>query len=165
MKKLFPLIMLLMTSPAYADGLHHKLSSSVQVTVNAAATNVVRMGNTYTVSGSGVEVTDGTTAGNLGGLGAATNGVNALTTTTASLYGDGDEGLAFSFSEYHFAGDGTTDAPDVGAVSAFSNQTSTAAGALGDGEGTITTGGTIGLTGGDPGSSIVGQFVSEITIR
>ena len=40
------------SSPAFAD-ITHKLSSSVQLTVNAAATQVERVGNTYAVSGNG----------------------------------------------------------------------------------------------------------------
>ena len=43
-------VMSLMTAPAYAD-VTHKLSSSVQLTVDAAATNVQRVGTTYSVSG------------------------------------------------------------------------------------------------------------------
>ena len=45
--------MLLISAPANAD-ITHKLSSSVQLTVDAAATNVQRMGNTYSVSGNNV---------------------------------------------------------------------------------------------------------------
>ena len=44
--------MLLMAAPAHAD-LTHKISSSVQLSVDAAATNVQRIGNSYSVSGSG----------------------------------------------------------------------------------------------------------------
>ena len=47
MKKLIPLVMVAgFSSPAFAD-ITHKLSSSVQLTVNAAATQVERVGNTY----------------------------------------------------------------------------------------------------------------------
>ena len=42
-----------MAAPAHAD-LTHKISSSVQLSVDAAATNVQRIGNSYSVSGSGV---------------------------------------------------------------------------------------------------------------
>ena len=39
----------------------HKLSSSVQLQVNAAATQVERIGSSWSVSGNGVDTTDGTT--------------------------------------------------------------------------------------------------------
>ena len=48
--------MTLMTAPAYAD-ITTKMSSSVQLTVNAAATQVERIGSSYAVSGSNIDVT------------------------------------------------------------------------------------------------------------
>ena len=63
MKKLLPILLLAgFSSPAMAD-LTHKLSSSVQLSVNAAATQVDRVGSTFTISGSNIDTTDGTTAG------------------------------------------------------------------------------------------------------
>ena len=54
MKKFLPLVMLAgFSSPAFAD-ITHRMSSSVQLQTNAAATQVSRIGSTYTVSGSGV---------------------------------------------------------------------------------------------------------------
>ena len=54
MKKLLPILLFAgFSSPAFAD-ITHKLSSSVQLQVNAAATQVERIGSTYTASGSGV---------------------------------------------------------------------------------------------------------------
>ena len=48
-----------MTAPAAnAGALTHKLSSSVQLTVDAAATNVTRLGSNFSISGSGVDTTD-----------------------------------------------------------------------------------------------------------
>ena len=69
--------------PAKAD-LTHKIQSSVQLEVGGASTRAIRVGNSYSISGSGVSTTDGTTAGVVGGLGAHTNGVSALTTVTPS---------------------------------------------------------------------------------
>ena len=55
MKRLLPLAMLLMTAgAANAGGLVTKHASSVQLTVDAAKTTATRMGNSYSVSGSGV---------------------------------------------------------------------------------------------------------------
>ena len=76
----------------------------------------------FSVQFLNVSTTDGTTSGALGGLGAATNGVNALTTVTASQATSGE---AFSFTNSYTQGDAViTTAPTVGEVSAFSNQTS-----------------------------------------
>ena len=41
-----------MGSPAFAD-ITHRMSSSLSLTTNAAATQVERIGSTYSVSGSG----------------------------------------------------------------------------------------------------------------
>ena len=156
--------MLLMAAPAHAD-LSHKISSSVQLTVDAAATNVQRIGNSYSVSGSGV-VTDvggtGTADLNVGGLGTITTGAAAGSFATAT---QATSGNAFSYSNSFTVGDSiVTTAPTVGAVSAYSNQTSTAAG-TGTPAGTITTAGAMTLTAAGSGTSATGQFVTEITVK
>ena len=59
MRRIFPLIMLLMTgsvvAPANAD-LTHRMTSSTQLQVNGAYTDASRIGSTYTVSGSNIKV-------------------------------------------------------------------------------------------------------------
>ena len=58
--------MLLMTAgAAHAGGLVHKMSSSVQLTVDSARTTATRLGSQYSISGSNVNTTDGTTAGTI----------------------------------------------------------------------------------------------------
>lgn len=166
MKKLALLFgMVLMAAPAHAD-LTHKLSSSVQLTVDAAATNVQRIGNSYSVSGNGVtlDVGGGASADlNVGGLGTLSSGVAGGSIPTATQTTDG---ATFSFSNSFTAGDAViTTAPSVGDVSAFSNQTSTAAGSAGTLAGTITSAGAVTLTAGGAGTSATGQYVSEITIK
>ena len=150
---------------ANAGGLVTKHASSVQLTVDAARTTATRIGNSYSVSGSGV-VTDvggtGTADLNVGGLGTISNGAAAGSFATATQATSGD---AFSFSNSFTAGDAViTSAPSTGAVSAFSNQTSYAAGAAGSLAGTIDNAHTMTLTAGDPGSSATGQFITEVTI-
>ena len=55
MKKFIPLLLVAgFSSPAMAD-ITHKLSSSVQLQVNAAATQVERIGSSWSVSGNGVD--------------------------------------------------------------------------------------------------------------
>ena len=65
MKKIYlPFIMLAMAatpSAARAD-ITSRMTSSVQLQVNAAATSMKRMGNSYSISGNNVDTTDGTTA-------------------------------------------------------------------------------------------------------
>ena len=61
MRKFLPIVMLLMAAPAHAD-ITHRLSSSVQLQVNSAATQATRLGNSYSVTGNNVNTTDGTTA-------------------------------------------------------------------------------------------------------
>ena len=69
--------MLLMTaSAANAGGLVTKHASSVQLTVDAARSTATRVGSSYAISGSGVNTTDGTTAGTIS-AGTITSGVLA----------------------------------------------------------------------------------------
>ena len=75
-------------------------------------------------------------------------------------------GNSFSFTQSFTQGDAVaTSAPTVGQVGNFSSQTSTASGSAGDLAGTITTSGAITLVGGGGGTSAIGQFTSEITIK
>ena len=162
MKKLLPLVMILMAAPvANAGGLVHKMSSSVQLTVDSARTTATRLGSQYSVSGSNVNTTDGTTAGTVS-AGTISSGLYDPGTISAT---QATAGEAFSFSSSYLEGDAVpTAAPSVGAVGNFSSQTSYAAGVAGDLEGTIATDGGITITAGGAGSTAVGQFVSEITV-
>ena len=128
-----------------------------------ASTRAVRVGNSYSISGTGVDTTDGTTAGVVGGLGAHTNGVNALTTVTASQSTDGN---AFSFANSYTVGDTVpTSAPTVGEVAAFGDITSEAAGTNTGLAGTITTNGSITISPGAGNTSAIGQVISELQSR
>ena len=153
------------SSPAFAD-ITHKLSSSVQLTVNAAATQVERVGNTYAVSGNGLDSTYGS------GDSAVTNGIGGMTfssgvgTVSATTFTQDVPGASFSLSQSFVQGDALSQsAPTVGAVSNFSDQVSTAAGTAGNLAGTITTSGAMTVTGGGAGTVATGQFVNELTIN
>jgi len=154
--------MLLMTaSAANAGGLVHKMSSSVQLTVDSARTTATRLGSQYSVSGSNVTTSDGSNA-NAVTTGSISSGVYDPGTITAT---QATAGEAFSFSTSFLQGDAVpTSAPSVGAVGNFSSQTSYASGTAGDLAGTIATDGGISITAGGAGSTAVGQFVSEITV-
>ena len=164
MKKLLPLMMILMAAPAAnAGGLVHKMSSSVQLTVDAARTSATRLGSQYSISGSNVGTSDGTTSGMLSG-GTVTSGIYSPGTITSNQL-SATNGEAFSFSASYVQGDAVpTSAPSVGAVPNFGSVTSYAAGSAGDLAGTIATDGAITLTAGGAGTNAVGQFVSEITV-
>jgi hypothetical protein len=162
MKKLLPLAMLLMTaSAANAGGLVTKHASSVQLTVDAARSTAARVGNSYAISGSGVNTTDGSTSGAVS-AGTITSGILAPGTISATQATDGN---AFSFSQSFTQGDAIpTAAPTVGDVPNFSSLTSYTAGTAGALAGTVTTGGALTVTAGGAGTSATGQFVSEITV-
>ena len=163
MKKLFLLlgIFTLGGTAARAD-ITHKMTSSFQLTTNAAATQVERIGSTYTVSGSGVTMAVGDNSGQVGGLGTLTDGVGQGSVATATQTSAGG---AFSFSQSFIEGDviGTT-APSVGAVSPYSSQISTAVGS-GTGTGTVTSAHAVTAVGGGSGTSSIGQFVTELNIN
>ena len=167
MKKFLPILLLFgFGSPAMAD-LTHKLSSSVQLSVSAGATQVERIGTTYSVSGSGVDTTYTPSGGSAvtDGIGSLTvsSGVGAIPTLEATQK---TAGSAFSFSQSFTQGDAiSSSAPSTGAVSNFSNQTSTSSGTAGDLAGTITTAGAVTVTAGGAGTVATGQFVNELTIQ
>ena len=152
--------------PARAD-LTHRISSSVQLDVGAASSRAIRVGNSYSISGKGIDtsVTSGgtTTSDALGGLGAATNGVNAITIPDATQKTAGN---AFTYSTSYSAGDLVpTSAPTVGEVPAFGDVTSTAAGTNTGLSGSVTTAGTITISPGGANTSAIGQVISELTTR
>ena len=163
MKRILPFIMLAMAATplaARAD-ITSRMTSSVQLTVNAAATQMQRVGNSYSISGNNVDTTDGTTA-NTVSAGAIASGVYGPGTIAAT---QDDPGEAFSFSTAFTQGDAlATSAPSVGAVSALSNQLSTGAGTAGSLAGTVTSQGALTIVAGGAGTSATGQFVSELQI-
>ena len=162
MKKLIPVVMLLLTAgAANAGGLVTKHSSSVQLTVDAARTQAARVGSSYSISGSGVNTTDGTTAGTIS-TGTISSGLLAPGNIAATQATDGN---AFSYSQSFTQGDAIpTAAPTVGQVPNFSSLTSYTAGTAGDLAGTVSTTGALTVTAGGAGTTATGQFVSEITV-
>ena len=152
---------LMTTSAAQAGGLVTKHASSVQLTVDAARTQATRIGSSFSISGSNIDTTDGTTA-NTVSAGTITSGIYAPGTIAAT---QDTPGAAFSFSQTYTQGDAVpTVAPTVGAVPNFSNVTSYTAGTASGLAGTVTSAGVLTVTAGGAGTSAVGQFVSEITV-
>ena len=164
---LFGMALLGFTLPARAD-LTHRLTSSVQLQVDAGYTQVSRAANSYSTSGSGVSTTvtpsGGSAASSLGGITAVSNaGVATFTLPDAAQT---TQGNSYSYTQNITTGDAiVTTAADVGDVNGYSNTVSTAPGSAGALAGTLSTAGAIGLTAGGAGTSATGQFVTEITIR
>ena len=153
--------MLLMTSPAMAGGLVTKHSSSVQLNVDAARSTATRIGSSFSISGSNIDTTDGSTA-NTVSAGTITSGVYSPGTIAAT---QDTAGAAFSFSQSYTQADAVpTSAATVGQIPNFGSVTSYTAGTAGDLAGTVTSAGVLTVTAGGAGTSAVGQFVSEVTV-
>ena len=169
MKKFIPLLLVAgFGAPAMAD-ITHSISSSVQLNVNAAATQVERIGNSYSVSGTNIDVTT------LGGMTADTDGAASFADGT---YAVATDATTWAFTENFTVGDAVASGDlTVGEVENYSNQTSTAAGSLtfsldDDGEtytstlaGAIDTVGGITVTPGGAGTSAIGQVTTSLTIE
>ena len=167
MKKLLPLVMLLMTaSAANAGGLVTRHQSSLQHTVDPTRTITSRTANSFAVSGSGVTMDgDGGSLGDadlvVGGFGTLTNGAAAGDFSTAYQTTAGE---AFSYSSSFTAGDANNGTGTVSTVYT--------AGSAGDYSGGSAAPGTIGLDHGltvtgttqGAGTSVTAQFVTEITV-
>ena len=155
------IFLLFLAAPARAD-ITHAITTSTQLTVNAAATQAQRIGSSFSAAGSNVDTTDGTTAGTVS-AGTITSGVYSPGAIAAT---QDTAGAAFSFSQSYTQADAVpTSAPSVGAVGNFSNVTSTAAGVAGSLAGTITSAGVLTLTAGGAGTSAIGSMESALTIK
>ena len=148
-------------NPVRAD-ITSRFASSVQLSVGGAHTTAERIGSSYSISGSNIDTTDGTTAGTVS-AGTIASGVYSPGTIAAT---QDTAGAAFSFTQSYTQADAVpTSAPTVGAVGNFSNQTSTAAGTKDTLAGTITSAGAMTITAGGAGTVATGQHVTELTIK
>jgi hypothetical protein len=147
--------------PARAD-LTHKIQSSISLQVGGSVTTAERLGSSFTISGSGVDTTDGTTA-NTVSAGTITSGVYSPGTIAVTQDTPGE---AFSFSQSYTQADAVpTSAVSVGAVPNFSKITSTSAGTAGDLAGTIASDGTMTITAGGANTLAIGQLTTSLTIE
>jgi len=165
--------MILMSGTTARADIHHRMTTSAALQVDAAQTSVTRAGNTFSISGNNVTTTvtpsGGSAAASLGGISAVSNtGVATFTVPDATQTTAGN---AFSFTTSLTTGDAiSTSAPSTGAVSAYSNQFSSAAGSAGDLAGQVTSAhgfatGDAAPTAGGAGTTMTSQFVSELTVR
>ena len=128
MKRFLPIVMLLMTgalvAPSAKADITSRMTSSVQLTVNSAATQMNRIGSSFSITGNNVDTTDGTTANTIS-AGTITSGVYSPGTIAAV---QDDPGESCSFTQSFIQGDAIdTTGPDIGDVSAYGDQLSTAA--------------------------------------
>ena len=155
------IFLLFLAAPARAD-ITHAITTSTQLSVNAAATQAQRIGSSFSAAGSNIDTTDGTTAGTVS-VGTITSGVYQPGTIAAT---QDNPGAAFSYSQSYTQADAVpTSAPAVGAVGNFSNVTSTGAGVAGSLAGTITSQGVVTITAGGAGTSAIGSVESALTIK
>ena len=173
MRKVFLLFgMILMSGSVARADIHHRMTTSSALTVDAAATSVTRSGNTFSISGNNVTTTvtpsGGSAAASLGGISAVSNtGVATFVVPDATQTTAGN---AFSYTTSVTTGDAIASAPSTGAVAAYSNQYSTAAGSAGDLAGQVTSAhgfatGDSAPSAGGAGTTLTTQFVSELTVR
>ena len=147
--------------PARAD-LTHKIQSSISLQVGGSVTTAERLGSSFTISGSGVDTTDGSTANTIS-AGTITSGVYSPGTIAVTQDTPGE---AFSFSQSYTQADAVpTSAVSVGAVPNFSKITSTASGTAGDLAGTIASDGSMTITAGGANTLAIGQLTTSLTIE
>ena len=104
-----------------------RMTSSVQLQVNAAATQMKRIGSLFSISGNNVDTTDGTTA-NTVSAGTIASGVYSLVLLLQHRMIQVSHSVPTAFTQ----GDAIdTTGPDIGDVSAYGDQLSTAAGTAG----------------------------------
>ena len=168
--KLFITFFLLLFAPASIKAeLIHSLASSTQLTVAGAATVSERIGSTYVVTGTNVQVGSGN-SDVFGGLTAGS--ATAAATMKAGTYDINTAGSAFSFSESWLQGDAI---PAIGSgvdvasgvvadMPAFGETTTQSGGVAGTLAGTILSSGVMTITAGGAGTTATGQFVSTISV-
>ena len=160
MKRLLPLIALLAIAPTARADITHKIQSSIQLTVDGAASQATRIGSSYSVSGSNI------TLDTAGGLGALTAG--SAVGYTAADYSVTTAGDAFSFSESFTEGDATPTATSVTSgvvanIPMLGNTTTTSGGVAGTLAGTIASDSAMTITAGGAGTTAIGQVILSVT--
>ncbi len=162
MKRLALLAIALSFAPTAHADIIHKIQSSIQLTVDGAASQASRIGSTLSTSGNNVTLGTAPTLG-------------SLTPGSAVGYTPGDwsvttAGDAFSYSESFIEGDAT---PSVTTVTSgvtptlpmLGNTTTSSGGVAGTLAGTIASDSAMTLTAGGAGTTAIGQIVTELTVK
>ena len=161
MKKLLPLLLILMSGTAAHASMSTRHQTSLQLSVDSARSITSRTANSYAVSGSGVTL-------DVGGGGSADNLVGGFKTVASGAVTDWHIPTAtaaanstFSFANSFTAGDAST-ATGTNATTYTAGAAGTAAPGLITNAHTVTIAG--GTAGSGSGSTVTGLFVSEVTI-
>jgi hypothetical protein len=145
-KVLLVLSTLFFITPVSAAEITSKITDSVQLKVDAAASQAIRVGGQYSVSGTNIQ---SSTFGGVGGAG---------------TYGINTSGQAFTFSETLIEADTTPASVSTGAIAPYGNITSTAAGSAGSLAGSLSGTGVPTVTAGGAGSSATAQRSIELSV-
>ena len=162
MKRFALLAIALSFAPAARADLTHKIQSSIQLTVDGAASQASRIGSTVSVSGSNVTLGTAPTLSSLTPGSAVGYTPGAWSVTTA--------GDAFSYSESFIEGDATPSATTVssgvvGSLPMLGSTTTTSGGVAATLAGTIASDSALSLTAGGAGTTAIGQIVTELTVK
>jgi hypothetical protein len=150
-KVLLVLSTLFLVNPAGAAEITSKITDSVQLGVQGAAIQTERVGASYSVSGTNIDVT---TLGGVGGAGS---------------YGIDTNGQAFTFSETQRAADTavTTQSVSGGVIASpnlYGNSTTQLAGDKGSLAGSLSGTGVPSVTAGGPGTTATAQRTIELSV-
>ena len=146
MKRLLLAFSLFFAIPTSAAEITSKITDSVQLKVDAAASQAIRVGGQYSVSGTNIQ---SSTFGGVGGAG---------------TYSINTAGQAFTFSETLIDADTAPNSVSTGAIAPYGNITSTAAGAAGSLAGTLSNTSVPTVTAGGAGTTATGQRSIELSV-
>jgi hypothetical protein len=146
MKRLVLIFSLFFITPVSAAEITSKITDSIQLKVDAAASQAIRVGAQYSASGTNIQ---SSTFGGVGGAGS---------------YSINTAGQAFTFSESLIDADTTPASVSTGAIAPYGNITSTAAGAAGSLAGTLSGTGVPTVTAGGAGTTATGQRSIELSV-
>ena len=146
MKRLLIVFSLFFAIPTSAAEITSKITDSVQLKVDAAASQALRVGAQYSVSGTNIQ---SSTFGGVGGAG---------------IYSINTAGQAFTFSETSLSADTVPNSVSVGAIAPYGNITSTAAGSAGSLAGSLSGTGVPTVTAGGAGTTATGQRSIELSV-
>jgi len=163
MKRFALLAIALSFAPAAHADITSKIQSSIQLTVDGAASAAQKIGSTYSIQGSNVTLD---TAGGLSALSAG----SAVGYTPAD-YSITTAGDAFSFTETFLEGDDllgassvTTTTGNVDSLPMYGLTTTTSGGVAGSLSGTIGSDHALTISPGGAGTSAIGQIITELKI-
>jgi hypothetical protein len=146
MKRLAFIFSLFLVTPVSAAEITSKITDSVQLKVDAAASQAIRVGAQYSASGTNIQ------SSSFGGVGGA------------GTYSINTAGQAFTFSESLIDADTTPASVSTGAIAPYGNITSTAAGSAGSLAGSLSGTGVPTVTAGGAGTTATGQRSIELSV-